>query len=175
MYFTLELKTKTLHSQVYVQYKFDEGEHVVQVDPHGKSKKNSMTYYRAMETTKERLKSITHNPKPSASIFIDLEEAGGISNVDSSGEIARNVREAKHYRISGNSSNTASGIRNDPLLEAICNWKSEVRGGNMFVGEVITAPEFCILLISISPTTEGRRTLLLQSRIIFYAWSRPNF
>ena len=72
-----------------------------------------------METTKERLKSITQNTKPSASIFIDLEEAGGISNVNSSGEIVRNVRQAKHYRTSGNSSNTASGVTNDPLPEAI--------------------------------------------------------
>ena len=142
------MKTKALHSLVYVQYKFDKDEHEVKVDPHGNRKKNSVPYYRTMETTKERLKSITQNTKPSASIFIDLEEAGGISNVNSSGEIARNVRQAKHYRTSGNSSNTASGVTNDPLLEAICSCKSEVRGGNMFVREVIAAPEFCILLAS---------------------------
>ena len=111
--FTLELKTKAQHSLVYVQYKFDGDEHEVQVDPHGNSKKNSTPYYRTMETTKKRLKSITENTKPSASILIDLEEAGGISNVKSSGEIVRNIRQAKHYRTTGNSSNTASGVTND--------------------------------------------------------------
>ena len=139
--FTLELKTIALHSLVYVQYKFDRDEHEVQVDPHGNSKKNSTPYYRTMETTKERLKSITQNTKPSASILIDLEEAGGISNVKSSGEIVRNIRQAKHYRTTGNSSNTASGVTNDPLLEAICTCKSEIRDGNMFVREVVAAPE----------------------------------
>ena len=85
----------------------------MQVDPHGNSKKKSTPYYRTMETTKERSKSITQNTKPSASILIDLEEAGGISNVKSSGEIVRNIRQAKHYRTTGNSSNTASGVTND--------------------------------------------------------------
>jgi hypothetical protein len=97
-----------------------------------------------METTKERLKSITQTTKPSASIFVDLEEAGGLSNVQSPGEIARNVRQAKHYRASGTSSTTA----NDSLLEAIDSCKSEVRDSNKFVREVIPAPEFCILLAS---------------------------
>jgi hypothetical protein len=50
----------------------------VHVDPHGNSKKTSAPYYRTMETTKERLKTITHNTEPSATIFIDLEKAGGI-------------------------------------------------------------------------------------------------
>jgi hypothetical protein len=82
-----------------------------------------------METTKERLKSITQTTKPSASIFVDLEEAGGLSNVQSPGEIARNVRQAKQYRASGTSSTTA----NDSLLEAIDSCKSEVRDSNKFV------------------------------------------
>ena len=139
--FTLELKTKALHSLVYVQYKFDGDEHEVQVGPHGNSKKNLTPYYRIMETTKERLKSITQNTKPSASILIDLEEAGGISNVKSSAEIAQNIRQAKYYRTTGNSSNTASEVTNDPLLEAICTCKSEIRDGNIFVREVVAAPE----------------------------------
>jgi hypothetical protein len=63
---------------VYVQYKFDGDEHEVHVDPHGNSKKTSAPYYRTMETTKERLKTITRNTEPSATIFIDLEKAGGI-------------------------------------------------------------------------------------------------
>jgi hypothetical protein len=142
--FILELKSEALHSLVYVQYKFDGDEHEVQVDPHGNSKKKSTPYYRTMETTKERLKSITQTTKPSASIFVDLEEAGGLSNVQSPGEIARNVRQAKHYRASGTSSTTA----NDSLLEAIDSCKSEVRDSNKFVREVIAAPEFCILLAS---------------------------
>ena len=116
--FTLELKSKALHSLVYVQYKFDGDELEVPVDPRGNSKKKSTPYYRTMETTKERLKSITQNTKPPASILIDLEEAGGISNVKSSGEIARNIRQAKHYRTTG------SGVTNDSLLEAICTCKS---------------------------------------------------
>ena len=119
------------------------------VDPHGNSKKTSAPYYRTMETTKERLKTITHNTEPSATIFTDLEEAGGISNVTSSGEIARNVRQAKHYRASGSSTSTAShGGRSDPLLEAIDSCKSGIKDNNKFVREVIAAPEFCILLAS---------------------------
>ena len=101
-----------------------------------------------METTKERLKSVTQNSKPSASIFVDLEEAGGISNIKSSGEIARNVRQAKYYRGSGSGGNSAGRGASDPLLEAIDSCKSQVEHKDKFVREVTAAPEFCILLAS---------------------------
>lgn len=139
-----------MHPLVYVQYKFDGDEHEVQVNPHGNCKPNAKPapYYRTMATTKERLKSITSTTKPSASIIIDIEEAGGISNVKSSGEIVRNVRQAKYYRASGSTSSNASGTASDPLLEAIERCKIENREGKKFVREVIAAPEFSILLAS---------------------------
>lgn len=131
---------------MYVQYKFDADEHPIRVLSHGNCKaKSARPYHRTMATTKDRLKSITTNNKPSASIYKDLEQAGGINNIKSSGEIARNIRQAKYFRTSNSSASTHN---TDPLLEAIARCKQEDRENSNFVREVIAAPEFSILLAS---------------------------
>ena len=136
-----------MHPLVFVQYKFDRDEHEVRINPHGNRKRKSASYHRTMATTKERSKSIASTTKPSATILKDIEEAGGIKNVKSSGAIARNVRQAKYYRACGSSGHN-TGEATDPLLEAIDSCKKENRDDKKFVLEVIAAPEFSILLAS---------------------------
>ena len=103
-----ELKSKSIHPLVYVQYKFNGDEHSIRVLSHGNNKaKSAQPYHRTMATMKERLKSITTMNKPSASIYKELEQAGGINNIKFSGEIARNLRQEKYFRECQSTSNTS--------------------------------------------------------------------
>ena len=130
-----------------MQYQFTGGERVIRVKPHGNATKSNRPFKPSAASTKTRLKELVQSSTPKVAVDRLLEEKGGIENICSSGEIARDRQQAANLRRNVKEKENKIASCCDPLLTVMDRCKVEQRDPNItFIREVTTAPEMLVVL-----------------------------
>eukprot|EP00794_Sanderia_malayensis_P020732 gene20731-biopygen17115 len=122
---------------VYLQYYFDQEEHhVTPTLPHGNSKKK-VPFQRTKESVKEKRKTACVVEKPKNLVQMSFEGAGGLANVRSAGDMARDRKQVSNFKYFA----TKQGSH-DELITVTDMCKAQQRDpATAFVRSVSCAPE----------------------------------
>ena len=125
-----------------LQYVFDGAEKEVKVKPHGNAK-NSKSYYRTSELTKNRLEELAKKHPPKEAFHKSLEESGGILQLTSAAGHARNVRQLTNIKQRNQES------AGDDFVELLQMLKEDARNPDTaFVRKVDSSSDPCVVLAS---------------------------
>ena len=135
---------ETLHELGFIQYFFDQDEHLVNAPPHGNSK-TSIPFHRTCESTKTAIRNqITGQNfiSPKAAVHQILKERGGMENIKMPGEHARDRKQISNFNYNTDKCSV-------PVLELMELCKSQsYTPESVFVREVTPSPELSVLLAS---------------------------
>ena len=136
---TLHDTENNLLNKMFVQYYFIGNEKNIRVKPHGNTRKTEK-FERTKETTKDKIKKMCYENKTNKDMFnILIEDEGGLENVKSGSNIARNKKQVANFKLHGK-------VASDPLLELSELAKDQENSDKRFVRDVRSAPEFTIFL-----------------------------
>ena len=143
----------------FLQYQFTKGERKIEVTPHGNSTVSNRPFKPTEASTKQRLRELVQTNTPKMAVDLLCEEKGGLENIRSSGEIARNRQQAANFRRNvKEKERKIDSSSSDPLLAVMDRCKREQREPNLtFIREVSSAPEMLVVLANSLQLAEVKR------------------
>jgi hypothetical protein len=104
-------------------YQFTNGEKKILAKSHGNATVSNRPFKPSETSTKARLKELVQSKKPKAAVEHLFEEKGGIGNIRSSGEFARDRLQAKHFRRNVKEKE----LSRSPFTYCVtCTWKKTI-------------------------------------------------
>ena len=148
MFISFAGRDGSLHCYSFLQNQFTSGERKIKVKQHGNASKGSRPFKPSATSTMERLKELVQTSTPKVAVNRLLEEKGGIENICSSGDIARDRQQAANFRRNvKEKENKVASSCSDPLLTVMDRCKREQADSKVtFIREVSSAPEMLIVL-----------------------------
>ena len=159
MFISFAGRDGSLHCYSFLQYQFTSGERKIKVKQHGNASKGSRPFKPSATSTMERLKELVQTSTPKVAVNRLLEEKGGIENICSSGDIARDRQQAANFRRNvKEKENKIASSCSDPLLTVMDRCKLEQADSKVtFIREVSSAPEMLIVLANNFQLAEVKR------------------
>ena len=159
MFISFTGRDGSLHCYSFLQYQFTSGERKIKVKQHGNASKGSRPFKPSATSTMERLKELVQTSTPKVAVNRLLEEKGGIENIRSSGDIARDRQQAANFRRNvKEKENKVASSCSDPLLTVMDRCKREQADSKVtFIREVSSAPEMLIVLANNFQLAEVKR------------------
>ncbi|CAB3997480.1 Hypothetical predicted protein [Paramuricea clavata] len=130
------------HYYCFLQYQFTSGENKIKPQTHGNASVSTRPFKPSEASTKTRLKQLVQTSTPKAAVDLLLEEKGGIENISSAGEFARDRQQAANFRRGvKEKANRVSSSCPDPLVAVMDKCKMEQRDPKLvFIREISSAP-----------------------------------
>ena len=148
----------SFHCYSFLQYQFTGGERKIKVKEHGNATKGSRPFKPTATSTMVRLKELVRTSTPKVAVNRLLEEGGGIENVRSSADIARDRQQAANFRRDVKEKENKVASCSDPLLTVMDRCKQEQRDSKCtFIREVSSAPEMLVVLANNFQLAEVKR------------------
>ena len=137
-------------SLCFVQYQFDETEHVSSILTHGNRKSGNKPYIRT-EKSIERIKEEPVEAKPRHTFDNISKERGGVLSTTSVSTLPRDRKQVAYLkpRVKQNKcTNIDLTAKHNPFLALTVKCKEEEESGNPYIRRVVTSPGPSVVLAS---------------------------
>ena len=134
----------------FVQYQFDETEHVISILAHGNRKSGNKPYIRTEKSIIERIKEQPMEAKPRHTFDNISKERGGVLSATSASTLPRDRKQVAYLKSCVKQkkyTNIDLTAKRDPFLVLTVKCKEE-ESGNPYIRRVVTSPEPSVVLAS---------------------------